>query len=162
VTVIQTIRRGGRRGSGQSLVEFALILPLMLTFVGLTLDVARLFQARITLESLTRDAAEYAAGQATTSSQALTAAREVVCLGATGLPGFVAGPTPEECVQPSVAIASFSSSTDAPGATADYPIVRVAVQTSLPFNTLLPYPLFTQDGAWNLGSTRDYSLMQNR
>jgi hypothetical protein len=134
----------------------------MLTFVGLTLDVARLFQARITLESLTRDAAEYAAGQAKTSSQALTAAREVVCLGAAGLPGFVAGATPATCVQPSVAIAAYSSSTTAPGATTDYPIVRVAVQTSLPFNTLLPYPLFTQNGAWNLGSTRDYSLAQNR
>ena len=50
-----------RRGRGQSLAEFALILPVMLAIMGMGVDFARLFFAWIDLESATRDAAQYVA-----------------------------------------------------------------------------------------------------
>jgi hypothetical protein len=48
-------------GRGQSLVEFALILPVFLLLFGTTLDLGRLFYATITLEQAAREAALEAA-----------------------------------------------------------------------------------------------------
>ena len=56
---------------------------------------------------------------------------------------------------------TWSSSTASPGS-AKYPLVTVSVSTSLPFRTLFPYPLFTQGGAWNLGSNQSYSILPGR
>ena len=148
---------------GQSLVEFALILPVLLTLVGAVADVARLYSAWVTLEAATRDAAEYAATNATTASDALADARSVVCAQASGLAGYVGTPgDPDSCTQPSVSLVSFGLSATAPGASTNYPIATVTVQVVLPFQTLFPYPLFTQNGAWSLGSTRTYSIVQGR
>jgi Flp pilus assembly protein TadG len=63
--------RRSSRGRGQSLAEFGLVLPLMLAFLGLTIDFARVFQAWITVESATRDAAELAATDGTSQADAL-------------------------------------------------------------------------------------------
>jgi Flp pilus assembly protein TadG len=52
------------RTRGQSLVEFALLLPVLLALVGATLDVARLYFAWIGLEAATRDAAQAIASYA--------------------------------------------------------------------------------------------------
>jgi hypothetical protein len=46
---------------GQSLVEFAVVLPLMLVFFLVIADFGRIFVALITVESATRDAAEVVA-----------------------------------------------------------------------------------------------------
>ena len=58
-------RRGPRRSSedpsGQSLVEFALILPLLLVLLLGIADLGRAFASAITLEAAVRDAAEAAA-----------------------------------------------------------------------------------------------------
>lgn len=54
--------RGSTRFSrGQSLAEFALILPVMLALLGMGVDFARLFFQWIDLEAATRDAAQYVA-----------------------------------------------------------------------------------------------------
>ena len=71
-------RRRARHSRGQSVAEFALLLPVMLAFLGLTIDFARVFQAWVTLESATRDAAEYAATSGTSSSDALTKAKKTI------------------------------------------------------------------------------------
>jgi hypothetical protein len=52
-----------RSRSGQSLVEFALVLPMLLVLLLGVADFGRVFQAGITLEAIARDSAEVAALQ---------------------------------------------------------------------------------------------------
>src|SRR5436190_2708967 len=47
-----------KRRRGQSLVEFALILPILLTLTGAAIDVARVYGGWVALEGASRDAAE--------------------------------------------------------------------------------------------------------
>jgi Flp pilus assembly protein TadG len=151
------------RKRGQSLVEFALILPILLTLVGAAVDVARLYQGWITLEGATRDAAEYAATKDSTSTAALTDAKSIICTQTAALPGFSApAGTPTACTSPAVTVPSFSVSTTATGASTLYPIATVTVRATLPFRTFFGYPLFTQNGAWTLTSTQTYSIIQGR
>ena len=80
-------RRGATsRKRGQSLVEFALILPILLTMVGAAIDIARLYQGWITLEGAARDAAEYAATFDTSSTAATADAKRIICTQAAALP----------------------------------------------------------------------------
>jgi Flp pilus assembly protein TadG len=58
-TVFQHSSRGSRRSRGQSLVEFALIVPIMLVLAGGTLDLGRLFYARVSIENAAREGAFY-------------------------------------------------------------------------------------------------------
>lgn len=148
-------RRGGR---GQSLVEFALILPIMLAFVGGAVDFARAFQVWITLESATRDGAEYAATNATSATDALNQARAAVCTQAQKLPGFTG--TGGNCSNPTVGVVEFSRSTAFPGS-ASNPLTRVTIHTELPFDMLFPYPFLNQ-GHWTITSTETYSIIQGR
>ena len=71
-TVISSIRRSiglhrpgrvGERQHGQSLVEFALLLPLMLLLMVAIADFGRLFNSMIAVESAAREAADYGAMQ---------------------------------------------------------------------------------------------------
>jgi Flp pilus assembly protein TadG len=50
------------RTSGQALTEFALILPLMVALLGISIDISRLFSVWTDLESATRHAAQWIAG----------------------------------------------------------------------------------------------------
>jgi PKD repeat protein len=55
-------RRGrGRKSRGQSLVEFALVLPVFLVFLAAALDLGRVFYANITLNNAAREGAMEAA-----------------------------------------------------------------------------------------------------
>jgi len=84
-----------RSRRGQSLVEFALILPFLLAFAGAGTDLARAYQAWLTVESATRNAAEYAATSSVDASDAQTDAQRIVCLESHHVPGFVlCGPGP--------------------------------------------------------------------
>jgi Flp pilus assembly protein TadG len=155
-----------RRSRGQSVTEFALLLPVLLAFLGLTIDFARVYQAWITLESATRDAAEYAATAATSASDATTKAKKTVCLQATNVPGFtrsgLASPNDvEQCTAPTVTT-TFTLSTTAPGANSVYPLGTATVQTSLPFNTLIAWPFFTTNGVWTISSSATFSVIQGR
>ena len=51
------------RSRGQSLVEFALILPLFLIFVAACLDLGRVFYANISLTNAAREGAMQAAAK---------------------------------------------------------------------------------------------------
>jgi Flp pilus assembly protein TadG len=148
---------------GQSLVEFALILPILLTMLGAAVDIARVYQGWITLEGATRDAAEYAASFDATSGAATSDAQRIVCTQAAALSGFAAPPgNPTACTSPAVTVSSFSVSTTAAGASVKYPIATVTVTATLPFRTFFGYPLFTQGGAWTLSSTQSFSIVQGR
>jgi len=161
-------RHRRRRGRGQSVAEFALLLPVMLAFLGLTIDFARVFQAWITLESATRDAAEYAATNGTSSSDALTKAQTTICLQSQNIPGFQRSglPSPNDvnqCTRPTVAVVSWSTSTSgADGASGDYPVATVTIRSTVPFSPLFAYPFLTTNGTWTVTSQQTFSVAQNR
>lgn len=151
------------RKRGQSLVEFAIILPILLTMVGAAIDIARLYQGWITLEGAARDAAEYAATFDSTSTAATSDAKRIICTQTAALPGFAApSGNPTACTSPAITVTSFSVSTTATGASVAHPIATVTVSATLPFRTFFGYPLFTQGGAWTLSSNQTYSIIQGR
>ena len=150
------------------MAEFALLLPVMLAFLGLTIDFARVFQAWITLESATRDAAEYAATNGTDSTDALTKAKKVICLQAQNIPGFrrsgLASPNDvNQCLAPTVSVVSFSLTTSPTvGASTKYPIGTATINASVPFNPLFAYPFLTQNGTWTITSQQTFAVAQGR
>jgi Flp pilus assembly protein TadG len=158
---LTTMRHSSQKG--QALAEFALILPILAALLGGAIDMSRVYEASLTVQSGTRNAAESAASSATDSASALTIARGIVCNEAQHLPGFVPGPggNVATCTAPSVTITSFSRSSTAPGASAKYPIGSVTVHTSLAFQMLFHWPLLP-NGNWTLEATQSYSVVQNR
>jgi len=168
LSILRISRAATRHGTGtyrrgQSLVEFALILPVLLTLTGAAIDTARVYSGWVNLESATRDAAEQVATDTTVTSQsaATTKARSIVCSELVSTAGFASPPgNPSACTSPTVAV-TWASTTASPGST-KFPLVTVTVTTSLPFRTLFGYPLFTQNGAWMLGSNQSYSILQGR
>lgn len=155
----------GARRRGQGLVEFALILPILLTMFGASIDMARVYGAWVTLESATRDAAEWVAGDITitTLAAAQTKAQQIVCTETSGLAGFVApAGNPTACTSPSVVVSTWSTNPAAPGGTSLNPIGSTTVTVTFPFRTLFAYPLLTKSGAWTIASTHSYSIAQGR
>jgi Flp pilus assembly protein TadG len=163
-----SLRRRNGRSRGQSVAEFALLLPVMLAFLGLTIDFARVFQAWITLDSATRDAAEYAATNGTSSSDALTKAKKTICLQAQNIPGFLrsglASPNDvEQCTRPTVTVVTWSTSTSGvDGASGNNPIATVTIRATVPFSPLFAYPFLTQNGTWTVTSQSTFSVAQGR
>jgi Flp pilus assembly protein TadG len=155
--------RPRRTSRGQSLVEMALLLPILLGLAGGATDLARAYSAWLTVESATRNAAEYVATKscadaACASNTASADAKKVVCTEAQNVPGYVAGSP--SCTSP-VVTATVTSSPGALGATAANPIVTAQVSTSLAFHTLVPWPL-VPNGTLNLSSNRSYSVIYGR
>lgn len=156
-------RRPKGKTRGQSLVEFALVLPILLTLVGAAVDIARIYGGWVALDGATRDAAEQVATDTTITSQSAAAAKAqtIVCAQLTNAPGFSApAGNPTACTSPSLTV-TWASTTASPGSTR-YPLVTVTVASSLPFRTFFGYPLFTQNGAWTIGSNQSYSILQGR
>ena len=162
-----TDRARRRRSRGQSLAEFALILPIFLTIFGATLDFARLYQAWITLQNATRVGAEYAAGRSTTAATAFVDARREICRQVQTMPGFQRSllPAPndvDQCSQPTVTLMAFSRSTTDPGGSAEFPIGSATVRSTLPFRTFFSYPLLTDNGTWTIQVSESYRIAQGR
>lgn len=155
-----------RKSLGQSLVEFALILPVVLTIMGAAVDMARMYGAWVALEGSTRDAAEQVATDPliATYDAASARARTVVCSQMASIAGFVApAGDPTNCSQPAVTVTWTTPSTNpAVGASETHPIGTATVTAALPFRMLFAYPFLTQDGAWNITSTQTYAIVQNR
>jgi Flp pilus assembly protein TadG len=142
----------------------ALILPFLLAFAGGATDLARAYQAWLTIESAARNAAEYVATTSADSTAALTDARHVVCQESQVAPGFTKGSPPnaiQNCVAPVVTVPSFVISITQTGATSANPIATAHVRVTLPFNTLFPYP-FVPHGGWTLSSDATYAVVRNR
>jgi Flp pilus assembly protein TadG len=128
---------------GQSLVELALLLPILLMMAGGATDLARVYQAQLTLESAVRNAAEYLATSSADATAASTDARRIVCTETSNIPGFTPGAAPnptETCTAPSVTVTDFAISTTALGATTKSPIGSVKVAGAIRFSTLVPWP----------------------
>jgi hypothetical protein len=167
-----TDRRTERRGlpRGQALVELAIVLPLLLAIVGISVDMARVYQANIALEGATRNAAEYVAtfcpDNNTLKQPCLPSpevvARTIICSETQGMAGHSGGSS--NCTSPAVSIVYLADPplATAPGGTANNPIGSATVQATLPFQMLFSYPLLTQDGAWMITATESFSIVQGR
>ena len=162
MAVSKFLRRTHRSSRGQALAEFALILPILLGLVGAGIDFARAFEGSMTLQTAARNSAEAAAFESTTLAEAQAKARAVVCTETQRLPGFQPGIGGDvaTCTSPSVTV-TYSMSATAPGANVKYPLVTVSVATSLDFGLIVPWPLLP-NGAWTLGTTQSFSIMQGR
>lgn len=154
---------------GQSLLEMAIILPLLLGMTGGAVDLARAYASWTTLESATRDAAEYLATTNAPTADARAAAATIVCQEVT---------KSATCSSPVVTIASVSSCSGAtsstctpsglpaaqyqyPGGTSDHPIQTGHVVTTFQFRTLVPWPLLPS-GGMTLTADRTYSVAWGR
>ena len=139
---------------------------MLLGLAGGAVDLARAYQAWLTVESATRDAAEFVAVNScandktclTNTSQ--TDAQRVVCSQSTRLPGYVAGSGGTPCTAPAVT-GSATASVAALGATANNPIITAQVRTTLDFRTLVPWPMIP-NSTITLGSTKTYSVVWGR
>lgn len=127
------------------------------------MDLARAYQAAITLQGATRNAAEYAASKSTTMANAQTEARRVVCQEAQTIPGFTpgAGGSVPNCTAPGVTVTSFAVSQTAPGATTTHPLGSATVRSEIGFRTIIPWP-WLPGGTWTIGTSQSYSVIQNR
>jgi Flp pilus assembly protein TadG len=172
-----TIRRsGGRRPRarqrGQSIVEFALVLPVMLAIVGVVIDAARLYQVWASLESATRDAAQYLA----TSSDDPTAPdytwagadadtkAAYILTTATGyeVERSLSADEFSSCETPLVTTTYWQDTTFANGGTVSNPLSTATVSACIPFRTLFNYPFLATDGAIFLNSERTMSVIVGR
>ncbi len=142
----------------------ALILPFLLAFAGGATDLARAYQAWLTIESAARNAAELVATNSLDAADAAVDAREAVCLESQVVPGFTAGLPPNEiqnCTAPATTVPSFVISDTQTGASAANPIATAHVHVTLAFNTLFPYPFVPHDG-WTLTADATYAVVRNR
>lgn len=142
----------------------ALILPFLLAFAGGATDLARAYQAWLTIESAARNAAEYIATNSADATDALTDARNVVCQESQDAPGFTKGQPPnpvQNCTSPTTTVPSFVISDTQTGATPANPIATVHVHVTLAFNTLFPYPFVPHDG-WTLTADSTYAVVRGR
>ncbi|HET7029387.1 MAG TPA: TadE family protein [Candidatus Limnocylindrales bacterium] len=108
---IRRPRSRRRSPSGQSLVEFALVFPILLILLLTIVDFGRIFSAGITVESAARTAAETAAGQYLTEMTRVSpaaidtagyqrihdAAWQSICDEASSLPNATAGSGGSQC-----------------------------------------------------------------
>ena len=142
----------------------ALILPFLLAFAGGATDLARAYQAWLTIESASRNAAEWVATNSADATAAATDAQHVVCQESQPAPGFTEGIPPnaiQNCVAPVVTVPSFAISTTQTGASAANPIATAHVHVALPFSTLFPYPFLPHDG-WTLTADSTYAVVRGR
>lgn len=110
-----------KRGrAGQSVVEFALVLPLMLIMLLAIVDLARIYTTMMSVESAAREAADYGTtlgagkwqdGTPRTSTEAEMQRR--ACVAASNLPDYADpdnDPTTGNCTNPSFAYCIVASS----------------------------------------------------
>jgi Flp pilus assembly protein TadG len=165
----------GRRRSrhrGQSLVEFSIVLPVLLTIVGIVIDASRVYQAWTNLESATRDAAQYLATSDTDptsadyTTQGMNSDSKAAYLlrTATGF-NFIRSTnqgTLTDCSQPQVTTTYTTNTAYSGGGSTSNPAGTARVTACLPFRTLFAYPFLTQNGAWTVTSDRSYTILVGR
>ena len=99
-----------RRRAGQSIVEFALVMPLMLIVLLGIIDLARIYTTMLSVESAAREAADYGttlgAGKwqdGAPRAQTEAEMRRRACVSASDLPDYVdpdSDPTTGNCTNP--------------------------------------------------------------
>lgn len=191
-THVRRARRSRRSERGQGLAEFALILPVFVTLVGVSIDIARLYFNWIDLESATRHAAQWVAtdpaysttgGYYDASDTANYCGTPGVATGfpCAGPPGtdaktvldretgttftkVTAVPTCGTVSVPTVyaVIQDSPSTSSSDGGSTAYPVATVRVIACLPFRSFFAYPFVTHNGAWQIAIDRTFSVVVGR
>jgi Flp pilus assembly protein TadG len=170
------VRRSGtrrRRGNrGQSLVEFAVVLPVMLAIGGVLIDAARLYQVWTTLESATRDAAQYLAMSSNdpyspdyTWPGEDADSKAAYILGAATLYPVERSMSPASlasCAVPQVTTVYTQDTTATTGGTVANPSSTATVTVCIPFRTIFAYPFLTTNGAFYLRTQRTITMIMGR
>jgi Flp pilus assembly protein TadG len=164
--------RPRRRGRGQSLVEFSIVLPVLLALVGVVIDASRVYSAWVNLESAARDAAQYLArsdpdpySNDHTWAGADADAKASYIVSAALNTEFAPSPTSgtlTDCDEPQVTTTYSSDTSWANGGSAANPLSTAKVMACFPFRTLFSYPFLTTDGAWIISSEREMTLIVGR
>jgi Flp pilus assembly protein TadG len=165
-------RRPRTRQRGQSIVEFALVLPVMLAIVGVVIDAARLYQVWTNLESATRDAAQYLATSSTDPTapdytwagvDADTKAAYILTE-ATGydVARSLSADEFASCDTAQVTTTYWQDATVANGGTVSNPVSTATVSACIPFRTLFNYPFLAEDGAMVISAERTMSVIVGR
>ncbi len=155
----------------------ALILPLLLGLAGAATDLATAYQIWLTVQSATRNAAEYVATSscdpaATTCAAAQTDGKRVVCLESQDVPNFAPGPgnNPATCTNPVVTTTwttcngssgVVGNANYCPGGSVKNPVRTARVTVTLQYRTLVPWPLLPQ-GTATLSADQHYSIVAGR
>lgn len=139
------------RARGQSLVELAILLPIILTLVVGGLDLARAYERQLKLQAAVRNATEQVTRDVhiPTSQDAVTQARKWICL---------ALDLPATCTQVTVTIPAFSTPASATSTTP----TAVTLAAAYAFSTLVPYPLLTSaTGTITLRASASYTFIRS-
>jgi Flp pilus assembly protein TadG len=136
-------RRRGPSIRGQSLVEFALVVPLMLLFFVAIADLARLYTTMTTIESAAREAADYGSFDSSYWTDEPGVRQQMThraCLAASNLPDY-AGTTDSmaaTCTNPSVTIDLIQTGADPCADSVREPPCRVRATLAYDFRLILP------------------------
>lgn len=164
------------------MTEFAIIVPVLLTLVGVAIDVSRVYITWVNLEAATRDAAQWVAqdpGYTTTGGyyDSTDTANYCSAYPCTTVPStdaktvvdrevgrtFTKAADQSTCSSPTVWASLASPSTDSStGGSLAYPMTGVVVTACVPFHTLFSYPFFTQNGNWIIRTTATYKVLVGR
>jgi len=175
-------RERNGRTRGQALTEFAIIVPVLLTLVGMGIDMSRVYFTWVNLEAATRDAAQYVAadpGYTTTGGyyDSTDTAHYCAAFPCTSVPStdaksvvdqevgrtFTMSSSQTTCTTPKVwAVLAAPSTSSTTGGSNAYPMASVTVTTCIPFHTLFAYPFFTQNGDWILRVERTFKILVGR
>lgn len=164
-TPLKARRESESSPRGQSLVELALVIPILFVMALAIFDFARVFTAAITIEAAAREAADYGAlypwywDLDTPGAIAVTEATMEgrACSAASTLPDYMGdGPSDTaECTNP-----TFSYVADKPAGVVncyevprDEPACRVTVTVDFDFETIVPLGLQFGDTTLGLPST---------
>jgi hypothetical protein len=136
----------GRSARGQSLVEFALVVPLMVLFFVAVADFARLYTTMTTIESAAREAADYGSFDSSywtdpTSTQAQMTHR--ACMASSNLPdyaGSVSGGI-ATCSNPAVSLELLPADPVSCADNMREPPCRVRATLTYDFHLILPLHL---------------------
>ncbi len=141
--------RGAARGNGQSVAEFALILPIMLLLALAIGDFGRVYASIISIEAGAREAADYGAfsPQNWEASEVATTEAEMMrraCTAVRHLPDYVGAADGSTCTSPDVTWQlEHSSGPATPSACANSNLVppcTVRVTLTYEFETLIRFP----------------------
>lgn len=165
-------RRPRTRHRGQSLVEFAVVLPVLLAIVGVLIDAARLYEVWTKLESASRDAAQYLATSSTDPTapdytwpgEDADSKAAFILTTATGydVERSLSADEFATCDAPLVTTTYWQDSATANGGTVSNPVGTATVTACIPFRTLFAYPFLTTEGAIFLRTERTMSVIVGR
>jgi len=160
------------RHRGQSLVEFAVVLPVMLAIGGVLIDAARLYQVWTTLEAATRDAAQYLAtssddpysGDYTWAGEdADNKAAYIISLATTyPVERSLSDESLATCDVPQVTTTYTQDTSAASGGSVANPANTATVTVCIPFHTVFQYPFLTTNGAFLLRTERTMTVLSGR